>query len=90
MQTAGGRFQMDRAGNVDSVDGAEVSLEDAGSGWDAYAVWRERVHGARTQTASARTGAKLRDAAQESTSTGWDPLETWQGRVQRARANRRA
>lgn len=38
---------MDRAGNVDSVGAVEVSVEHDPSGWDAYAVWRERVHGPR-------------------------------------------
>lgn len=89
MQNAGGRSTMDRVGNVDGVDAPEVSLDDAGSGWDPYAVWRERVHGARAQAKAAPAASTTRAATAASTAASCDPLETWQGRVQRARANRR-
>lgn len=90
MQNAGGRAKMDRVGNVDSVDGLEVSVEEATPGWDAYAVWRDRVHGERERAQSSTPrAATVRSAQQEATATGWDPLETWQGRVRGARANSR-
>lgn len=61
-------------------------MEPNESGWDAYAVWRERVHGARSGARGSRREA--RDASTESAATGWDPLETWHGRVHRARGGR--
>jgi hypothetical protein len=43
---------MDRAVDVDRGDAAEVSLAtDDAPGWDAHAVWRERVHAARIAAA---------------------------------------
>lgn len=82
---------MDRVGNVDSVDGLEVSLDEASTGWNAYDVWRDRVHGARerAQASDAPVTGSRRDAPRHTVATGWDPLETWRGRVQRARTNRR-
>ena len=75
---------MDRAADVDRVDGPEVSVEPNDSGLDAYAVWRERVHGARAgERVSPR---EARTAANEPTGAGWDPLDTWRRRVHRARA----
>lgn len=75
---------MDRVADIDRVDGSEVSLEPNDSGWDAYAVWRERVHGARAgERASPR---EVRTAPNEPEGAGWDPLDTWRSRVHRARA----
>lgn len=99
MQYARGRSKMDRVGSVDtvdSIDGPEVSLADSlaesSTGWDAYAVWRDRVHGARERAHSsgARATTVVRSAQQESVTTGWDPREIWQGRVRGARAKSRS
>jgi hypothetical protein len=58
-------------------------LDDASpSGWDAHAVWQERV---RNPHLSAKRLTVTPRIALEDRSAGWDPLETWRLRVQRPR-----
>jgi hypothetical protein len=61
-----------------------IAAADGPSGWDAHAVWRERVQKAR------RAGTSDRPTITVSMdhSAGWDPLETWRLRVQRPRARK--
>ena len=74
---------MDRQGDS-SPSSALDDVDGATSGWDAYTVWRPRVHQPRRAPASRplAPGAAFEvDEAAE----GWDPTETWQLRVRRAR-----
>ena len=54
------------------------------SGWDARAVWQERVHEARRPAAANAPTIRV----PMDRSAGWDPLETWRLRVQRPRARK--
>lgn len=52
------------------------SDEPGQDGWDAAAVWRERVRdGGRATPAKAKASPER--------ATGWDPLQTWRLRVRR-------
>jgi hypothetical protein len=63
---------------------ADLATVEAPAGWDAYAVWRERVQDARTShRRSTHPPVVVEDAT-----AGWDPLETWRMRVQQPRATR--
>jgi hypothetical protein len=44
--------------------------------WDAYSVWRERVHKAR--------GAQPQVPAPQPLNPGWDPYFVWLSRVRKA------
>ena len=60
-------------------------LEDASpSGWDAHAVWQERVRNPHLGTKRAPSAPRIR---LEDRTVGWDPLETWRLRVRRPRKN---
>jgi hypothetical protein len=63
---------------------ADFATAEVSAGWDAYAVWRERVQDART---SHRRSTRPPLAVADDTA-GWDPLETWRMRVQQPRATR--
>jgi hypothetical protein len=63
---------------------ADFATVEASAGWDAYAVWRERVQDART---SHRRSTQPPLAVADDTA-GWDPLEIWRMRVQQPRATR--
>jgi hypothetical protein len=63
---------------------ADFATVEAPAGWDAYAVWRERVQDART---SNRRSTHPPLVVADDTA-GWDPLETWRMRVQQPRATR--
>jgi hypothetical protein len=61
-------------------------LDDAApSGWDAHAVWQERVRD--PHLGIERNGSTPRIVLEER-SAGWDPLETWRLRVHRPRKRR--
>ena len=61
-----------------------MAAADGPSGWDAHAVWQERVHNARR---SATTALPTITVPMDH-SAGWDPLETWRLRVQRPRSRK--
>ena len=76
---------MDRPTSTAAV--SLTSLDDAStSGWDAHAIWQERVRNPHLGVASRRTPASI---VLEEGSSGWDPLETWRLRIQRPRERRR-
>jgi hypothetical protein len=72
---------MDRpvSGSVATPPGLD---EASASGWDAHAVWQERVRDAQLGASSSRATPRIVLAER---SAGWDPLETWRLRVQRPR-----
>jgi hypothetical protein len=67
-----------------STTGAPLpGLDDASpSGWDAHAVWQQRV---RDPYLAAEAARRTQRIVLEQGSAGWDPLETWRLRVQRSR-----
>jgi hypothetical protein len=74
---------MDRP--VSTTAALPLGLDDASlSGWDAHAVWQERV---RDPQRAARRPAVTPRITLADRSVGWDPLETWRLRVQRPRKN---
>ncbi len=60
-----------------------MAPESPAPGWDAHAVWRERVEGPRRLGLTGEAPA----ITVSDTSAGWDPLETWRLRVRRPRRN---
>ena len=70
---------MDRQG--DTPPAATFDVDGEPEGWDAYTVWRTRVHAPRR---ASTTSPPVKFDFEEPGS-GWDPLQTWQLRVRRPR-----